>query len=114
MLTTDGIGTSTSTLYGGRYAHRFGRDDARTRFSLSAQGAGRTLSDASSGILDVSMTAAWTRRMDENLSISGAAGMSALVWGMDATDTGLAHVSFPVTAPPCVEGRPHGDTERGL
>ena len=100
-LTSDGIGASMSTLYGGRYAHRFGSDDARSRFSLSLQGAGRTLADASSGILDVSMTVAWTRRMDEideDLSMTGAMGMSALVWGMDETDTGIAHGSLPMTA----------------
>lgn len=99
-LTTDGVGVGTSVLYGGRYGHRFGSAADATRFSLVAQGAFRNLDDPSGGIMDVSLTAAWTRRVDEvdaHLSVTAAAGASALAWGFDEPDAGLAHLSAPLS-----------------
>ncbi len=99
-LTTDGIGTGTSSLYGGRYGHRFGQAEDATRFSLLGQVAGRERQDPRGGILDVSLSAGWTRRWDEldsRLSTTAAVGMSALVWAEDEPDTGLARLSLPLT-----------------
>lgn len=98
-LTSDGVGTAMSTLYGGRYAHLFGDASERTRLSVIVQGAARDLEGGSAGVLDASITAAWTRRMDEvdgRLSATVAAGANALVWGVDEAD-GVAHVSLPVS-----------------
>lgn len=99
-LTTDGIGTGTSSLFGGRYGHQFGHAGDATRFSLLGQVAARERQDPRGGILDVSLTAAWTRRweeLDDRLSTTAALGMSALVWGEDEPDTGLARLSMPFT-----------------
>ena len=99
-LTTDGIGTGTSTLYGGRYGHQFGNAEDETRFSLLGQLAVRDRQDPTGGIVDVSVTAGWTRRwseLDADLSTTAAVGMSALAWGQDTPDTGLARLSLPLT-----------------
>lgn len=98
-LTSDGTGAGMSTLYGGRYAHRFGAADSPTRFSLAVQAAGRQLDAPNDGVLDVSVTAAWTRSMvevDRRLSATVAAGVGALAWGSVSND-GVAHASIPAT-----------------
>jgi hypothetical protein len=91
-LSDDGIGSASSTLYGGRYARRFGRDDAATRFSFMVQGAARQLPAPNDGVVDLSATAAWTRRMAEltpALSVTAAVGASVLGWG--AGRRGVGH-----------------------
>ncbi|GMV03825.1 MAG: hypothetical protein AMXMBFR53_01070 [Gemmatimonadota bacterium] len=100
-LSTDGVASATSALYGGRYGRRFGSEGAATRFSVAIQGAARSLSDGNEGVADVSVTAALTRSMvevDPKLSVSVAAGMGALAWGFDHQDTGIAHLSTPISA----------------
>jgi hypothetical protein len=99
-LTTDGLGPGTSSLYGGRYGHQFGQAEDDTRFSLLGQVAARERQDPRGGILDVSLTAGWTRRwnqLDSRLSTTAAVGVSALVWAEDEPDTGLARLSLPLT-----------------
>jgi hypothetical protein len=99
-LTTDGVGTGTSALYGGRYGHQFGHAGDATRFSLLGQVAARDRQDPRGGILDASVTAAWTRHwegVDDRLSTTAAVGMNALLWGLDEPDTGLARLSLPLT-----------------
>ncbi len=101
QLTTDGIGTSTSTLYGGRYGHRFGGSDAQSRIAFNVQAAARTLSAPNDGVADVSLSTAWMRRIDEissRLSTAVSVGASALAWGAADTDAGIARFSFPLTA----------------
>ena len=96
-LTTDGVTAGMSTLYGGRYAHRFGEPASRTRLSVAVQGAAWALDDPDSGVLDVSVVAGWTRRLDDvvpRLSATASVGASALLWGKE--HSGLAHVSVPI------------------
>jgi len=100
-LSDDGIGAASSALYGGRYARLFGSDDATTRFSFMVQGAGRALAAPDDGVIDLSATAAWTRRMGEltpDLSVTAAVGASVLGWGAADGESGIARISYPVTA----------------
>lgn len=100
-LSDDGVVRTMSTLYGGRYAHRFWADGKSGSLSVAVQVAARELSGGNDGIGDASVTVAWTRRMtelDDNLTLSGAVGSSAVAWGFDDFDTGTAHLSTPFTA----------------
>jgi len=98
-LSSDGVGADRSTLFGGRYGRRFGAAAKQAHFSLGLQVAARAL-NADDGVLDVSVNAAWTRRMDEvnqALSVTAAVGASALAWGSEDPSTGRSNVSVPAT-----------------
>lgn len=99
-LSRDGVATTTSTLYGGRYGRRFGDAMEPSSVALVVQVAGRSLDGPTDGVLDASLTTSWSRRMDEvtnRLSVSAAAGASLLGWGLSNDEIGLAHVSLPLT-----------------
>jgi hypothetical protein len=98
-LTSDGTGAGMSTLYGGRYAHRFGEAESPMRFSLGVQVAARQLDAPNDGVIDATVTAAWTRSMaevDPRLSATVGVGANALAWGAVSND-GVAHASVPIT-----------------
>jgi hypothetical protein len=100
-LSQDGVVGEMSTLYGGRYAHRFWSDNKAGSLSVSIQAAARGLSDGNDGIGDASITVAWTRRMtevDDGLTLTAAVGANAVAWGFDEFDTGTAYLSTPFTA----------------
>lgn len=99
-LPTDGIGQPTSTLFGGRYGRRFRSTASPASFSLAVQGAARATEGPTDGVMDVSVTAGWSRRMEEidrRLSVTAAAGASALLWGSGDPDSGLVRASLPLT-----------------
>ena len=99
-LATDGVGQSTTTLFGGRFARRFGPAQSQSSMAVNAQIAARPLDGPTDGIADVSLTTSWTRRMDEitdRLAVSMAVGGSVLAWATENDDVGLAHISVPVS-----------------
>ncbi len=100
QLSRDGVGTPMATLHGGRYARRLGPAAARSHLSLGLQVAGRALSGPTDGVLDASVSAAWSRRLDEisdHLSVAGSVGAGALAWGVSNNDVGLLHASVPAS-----------------
>lgn len=100
-LSTDGVAEATSTLYGGRYARRFGADASWTRLSLAVQGAARSLANENDGVADLSVSAAVTRRvheLDSGITVSAGAGTGLLAWGFDHDDTGIVRMSVPLSA----------------
>jgi len=99
-LTSDGFGVAGSKLYGGRYGHRFGDEQATTRFSFLVQVAAKDYEAVSDGVYDVSLSAAMSRTMEEidpRLELAASLGGEIKAWGFDPDDTGLARVSIPLT-----------------
>lgn len=99
-LATDGIGSQTSTLFGARYGRQFGRVAAQSHFAVNAQLAARPLEGATDGLVDLSMTTSWSRRMDEitpRLGVAISAGGSVLGWGLGDDSIGIARLSLPAT-----------------
>lgn len=87
-LSRDGIGEEKTAVYGGIYGRRLSEDNSRLQFSVIVRTAVRALEKVSDeGIVDAGMMLAATYRLNA-LSITGATGGSAVVWGQKASPNG--------------------------
>ena len=79
----DGISTEQEAVFGVMYGRQFNSDNAPVQLSMIVRGAARALDATENGIVDGGITLAATHsvRAIEGLSITGAAGVSAIVWG---------------------------------
>jgi hypothetical protein len=98
----DGVGTERTAVFGGVYGRRL-NGDATVQITVIARAAARAL-DATGGILDAGLTVAATHavRAIDGLSVTGAAGIAALVWGKtgpnsEEQDRGRILKSVPLT-----------------
>lgn len=83
-LSRDGIGKQRATVFGAIYGRRLGGDSGRIQYSAIVRTALRAVNQSNDGIVDVGVTLAATRRLVAGLSVTGAAGASAVVWGQQA------------------------------
>lgn len=103
-LSHDGISVERDAVFGGVYGRRLNADAAMVEVSVIARAAARANSGADDGIVDAGLTVAATHRVGaiNGLSITGAAGLGAMVWGQDApgaaSDRGRVIASAPLTA----------------
>ena len=99
-LSRDGIVEEKTAVYGGVYARQLNAGNP-VQYSVIVRTAVRALEKVSQeGIVDAGVTLAATRRM-KALSITGAAGTSAVVWGQEASgdqpDRGRIVARVPIT-----------------
>ena len=100
----DGISTEKEAVFGVAYGRQFNSDDAPIQLSMIARAAARALDGSETGIFDGGLTIAATHnvRAIDGLSVSGAAGITAMVWGKDgdewaALDRGRIVNSVPLS-----------------
>jgi hypothetical protein len=79
----DGVSTEQEAVFGVMYGRQFNSDNAPVQLSLIVRGAARALDATEAGIFDGGVTLAATHsvRAIEGLSVTGAAGITAMVWG---------------------------------
>ena len=79
----DGISTEKEAVFGVSYGRRFNGDDAPVQLSAMVRGAARALDATEGGIFDggVAVAATHSIRAIDGLSVTGAAGLSTMVWG---------------------------------
>ena len=96
----DGISTEKEAVYGIAYGRQINGDDAPVQLSVVARAAARALDAA--GMFDAGLTVAATHnvRAIEGLSLSGAAGVTAMVWGKDQPQSAEADVGRIVNSVP--------------
>jgi hypothetical protein len=85
-LSRDGIGQDTKKVFGGVYGRRLGGDGGRVQYTAIVRTALRAV-ESNEGIVDAGVSLAATHRVMAGLSITGAAGVSAVVWGQDVNGT---------------------------
>jgi hypothetical protein len=103
-LSRDGVGSEKAAVFGGVYGRRFNSDAAPVQISLIVRAAARALDGTEDGIAQAGLTLAATRRIRtlDGLSITGAAGLNAVVWGQDGPspaepDHGRVIARIPLT-----------------
>jgi hypothetical protein len=100
-LSRDGIGQDTKKVFGGVYGRRLGGDGGRVQYTAIVRTALRAV-ESNEGIVDAGVSLAATHRVMAGLSITGAAGVSAVVWGQDVNgnqpDRGRVIARMPVSA----------------
>lgn len=86
----DGISTEKEAVFGIAYGRQINSEDAPIQLSVVARAAARGLDDSKAGILDAGVTVAATHnvRAIDGLSLTGAAGVTAMVWGNDGPEYG--------------------------
>ena len=79
----DGISTEREAVFGVMYGRQFNSENAPVQLSLIVRGAARALDATDAGIFDggVTVAASHSVRAIEGLSVTGAAGVAAMVWG---------------------------------
>jgi hypothetical protein len=99
----DGVSTEQEAVFGVSYGRRL-NGDGPVQLSVVARAAARALDASEAGIFDGGLTVAATHnvRAIDGLSISGAAGVTAMVWGnvgpqSDEEDTGRIVNSVPLS-----------------
>ena len=100
----DGVSTEKEAVFGVSYGRQFNGDNAPIQLSMIARAAARGLDGSERGIFDAGLTVAATHnvRAIDGLSVSGAAGLSATVWGKggwesDEEDIGRIVNSVPLS-----------------
>lgn len=104
-LSRDGVSTEKAAVFGVSYGRRFNGDDAPVQLSMIVRAAARALDATDDGILDAGLTLAASHsvRAIDGLSITGAAGLGAVVWGEKGqnpgeVDRGRILSSIPLSA----------------
>jgi hypothetical protein len=104
-LSRDGVGTEQAAVFGGVYGRRFNGDDATLQFSAIVRAAARAFQGTEDGIAEAGLTLAASHRVRaiEGLSLTGAAGVGAVVWGQDGPqpaepDQGRVIARIPLSA----------------
>jgi hypothetical protein len=101
-LSRDGIGQERTSVFGMVYGRRLGGADGRVQYSAIVRTAFRALDQDEDGIVDAGLTLAATRNVVGGLSITGSAGVSAIVWGQQAesgeAERGRVVARTPITA----------------
>ena len=79
----DGISTDKEAVFGVSFGRQINSNDAPVQLSVIARAAARALDTRESGIFDGGLTIAASHdvRAIEGLSVTGAAGVTAMVWG---------------------------------
>lgn len=100
----DGISTEKEAVFGAAYGRQLNGGDSPVQVSVNVRAAARALDATEGGIFDGGLTVAATHavRAIDGLSITGAAGLSALVWGnvgphADGEDRGRILSSVPLS-----------------
>ena len=85
----DGISTKKEAVFGIAYGRQINSNDAPVQFSVVARAAARALGASNAGILDGGVTVAATHdiRAIGGLSMTGAAGVTATMWGNDSQES---------------------------
>ena len=96
----DGISTEKEAVFGIAYGRQINGKDAPVQLSVNARAAARALNAA--GIFDAGLTMAATHtlRAIDGLSLSAAAGITAMVWGNDGPESGEADLGRIVNSVP--------------
>jgi hypothetical protein len=104
-LSRDGISAERAAVFGGAYGRQLNSASAQLQFTVIVRAAARALNGTEDGILDAGITVAATHRVRAvtGLSITGAVGAGAMLWGKEATgggepDVGRVIASSPLTA----------------
>jgi hypothetical protein len=104
-LSRDGVSQERTAIFGGVYGRAFGERSGPVQISVLLRAGARNLPGGEDGgVLDTGITLAATRAMPglSNLSVTGAAGIGAVLWGQDVApgqpDTGRMSVRVPLSA----------------
>lgn len=87
-MSRDGVGQERTSLFGGMYGNRLNGEQAAVKVHLLVRAAARALGDfEQSGIADAGVTLAATHAIPAlgRLSVTGAAGVAAMVWSDNAS-----------------------------
>jgi hypothetical protein len=99
-LSRDGIGEDRASVFGAVYGRRLG-GDGRVQYGAIVRAAVRALEQEDDGIVDAGITLSATRHVVAGLSVTGAAGVSAIVWGQQGEtneiDRGRVVARTPLT-----------------
>jgi hypothetical protein len=116
-LSRDGIGEERAAIFGGVYGRAFGERTGPVQISVLLRAGARALPGGEDGILDGGVTLAATRALPviTKLSLTGAAGVGAVIWGQKAeapgiSDTGRMSVRVPLSAGAAYDLRAGGAT----
>ena len=84
----DGVSTEKEAVFGVSFGRQVNSNDAPVQLSVIARAAARALEGDERGIFDAEFTVAVSHnvRAIDGLSVSGAAGVAATVWGKDERD----------------------------
>lgn len=100
----DGVTTEKEAVFGIAIGRQFNSNDAPVQLSVVARAAARALDATEGGIFDGGLTLAATHsvRAIDGLSVTGAAGISAMIWGKvgpnsDQEDQGRILHSVPLS-----------------
>lgn len=98
-LSRDGFGQDRTAVFGGMYGRQLNAADSPVQYTVLVRSAMRALNDANDGIVDAGLTLAATRRIAGGLTVTGAAGASAIVWGHDSdVEHGRIVGKLPISA----------------
>jgi hypothetical protein len=100
-LSHDGTSAERDAVFGGVYGRRLGSDAALLQYSVIARTAFRANSGIDDGIVDAGLTVAATHsvRAIDGLSITGAAGVGAMVWAQGSNAGELERGRVIASAP---------------
>jgi hypothetical protein len=105
-LSRDGIGAERVAVFGGAYGRQLNSSSAPVQVSVIVRAAARALNGTEDGILDAGITVAATHRLRAvtGLSITGAVGAGAMLWGKAAADGGEPDVGRVIASSPLSAG----------
>lgn len=84
-LSRDGIELDRKAVFGGIYGRRLGRDEAPVQYSVIVRAAARAMEATEDAIAEAGFSVAGTHQVRAlpGLSVTGAAGLSAVVWSQE-------------------------------
>jgi hypothetical protein len=104
-LSRDGVGQDRATVFGAMYGRQLTGDNAAVKLHMIVRGAARAQGPLEEGgIADGGITFAATRRVLAGLSVTGAAGVSAVVWSRELDASGEQDRSRIVARAPLSAG----------